>query len=845
MSTHEKSSRWQQAFRVKKSTMAPTNYHLPLSFHINTNKFIAQKIIKEIPNCTTIEFLAKSFINQANFIKNYQLIIFLRIFLTPELKEILFKIILFSRESSALQVAASNAITFLNKCGYSFANKNLEEIQVPYSDLSWGNWINVNFRNSNLTGVNFSNSNIHNSDFSQCQMKNINFGTFVPIETYGFSIITSFTPSGNYLAYVSDKSKINFYKLKSQKIQKTLNFEKYVITSIAFFPNECSLAIGLENGKILIYDWNSNLLIKKLKNKNYKRVSAMIISPCKKYLISVINDKTINFWNLYNYKEVKENFTKVDYFQFILFQFQIYFLIYKKRDKSLHIYSLSIEKQELVKKIIATEENVNSPTITPDGTHLSIGYGGINKISRWKLSNMEKYTHFFESFYFLDKIEWSPCGCCQTNSRGSQSIAFWDVKNQRVKWKMSTNSYMITAYHMSPCGRYIAAITLLSDIASIKIRNIEEESKYPFFKFIWEPVSSLSLSPCGRFLAGIWNSDGAKIWDLVKGQEINFFNRSQGEFTQAVFAPCEDTIAFIRSKEILFMSSKTFKLQKKLSSNDSNDLSFIAFSNCGTMFALGKVNGIIQIWNYNEMQMIKNLKEHANSIYSISFSPCGSKLISASMEIFVLWDLTSFTGILKMDNKNSSCPIIFSPCARFFAGGGENFSILLWKNPNNEIIKIDGHEKTVFSLSFSTCGNYLASGSADKTIKLWKIKEEVYLVKEFKGHLSNVMAVIISYDGKWIISGGSDRTIKIWNIEKEIWGEKEFPNNGDHENCELKNALEWSSLNGDLTIYESNFTHATLSEKNLNIIRSLSKTGESNLSTEPKNKNFNDFKWSL
>mmetsp|Transcript_29743 Transcript_29743/g.29479 ORF Transcript_29743/g.29479 Transcript_29743/m.29479 type:complete len:86 (-) Transcript_29743:201-458(-) len=85
-------------------------------------------------------------------------------------------------------------------------------------------------------------------------MKKINFGAFEPIETYGFSVITSFTPSGNYLAYVSDKYKLNFYKLKSQKIQTTLNFEKYVITSIAFFPSESSLGIGLENGKILLYD---------------------------------------------------------------------------------------------------------------------------------------------------------------------------------------------------------------------------------------------------------------------------------------------------------------------------------------------------------------------------------------------------------------------------------------------------------------------------------------------------------------------------------------------------------------------------------------------------------------
>jgi len=216
------------------------------------------------------------------------------------------------------------------------------------------------------------------------------------------------------------------------------------------------------------------------------------------------------------------------------------------------------------------------------------------------------------------------------------------------------------------------------------------------------------------------------------------------------------------------------------------------------------------------------------------------------MDLIVLWELTSFTEILKIDNKNSSCPVVFSPSGRIFAGGGENFSISLWEtSSNSEVIKIDGHENTVFSLSFSTCGNYLASGSADKTIKLWKIKEKPQLAREFKGHLSNVMAVIISYDGKWIISGGSDRTIKMWNIQNEIWGEKELPNNGSHKNCELKNALEWSSFNGDLTIYDSNFTHAKLSKKNLNIIKSLSKTGESNFNADCKNQNFNDFKWSL
>ncbi|MDF5718440.1 MAG: AAA family ATPase, partial [Rhizonema sp. NSF051] len=110
------------------------------------------------------------------------------------------------------------------------------------------------------------------------------------------------------------------------------------------------------------------------------------------------------------------------------------------------------------------------------------------------------------------------------------------------------------------------------------------------------------------------------------------------------------------------------------------------------------------------------LEGHSSIVYSVSFSPDGKTLASASF-----------------DN-----------------------TIKLWNVATGKQIKtLSGHSNSVNSVSFSPDGKTLASASADKTIKLWDVATGKQ-IKTLSGHSNSVNSVSFSPDGKTLASASFD-----------------------------------------------------------------------------------------
>ncbi|WP_414588900.1 NACHT and WD repeat domain-containing protein, partial [Scytonema sp. PCC 10023] len=117
------------------------------------------------------------------------------------------------------------------------------------------------------------------------------------------------------------------------------------------------------------------------------------------------------------------------------------------------------------------------------------------------------------------------------------------------------------------------------------------------------------------------------------------------------------------------------------------------------------------------------LEKHTDKVFSVSYSPDGKTLASASADNTIkLWDV---------------------------ATGEERTADM-------------GHNDSVYSVAFSSDGKTLASASADNTIKLWNVatgKEKTTL----NGHSNAVISVSYSPDGKTLASASRDNTIKLWD----------------------------------------------------------------------------------
>ncbi|MBW4573837.1 MAG: CHAT domain-containing protein [Aphanothece sp. CMT-3BRIN-NPC111] len=155
------------------------------------------------------------------------------------------------------------------------------------------------------------------------------------------------------------------------------------------------------------------------------------------------------------------------------------------------------------------------------------------------------------------------------------------------------------------------------------------------------------------------------------------------------------------------------------------------------------------------------LEGHQGAVYSVSYSPDGQTLASASADKTIkLWRKDGTAIATLTGHQGAIYSVSFSPDGQTLASASTDQTIKLWRKDGTAIATLTGHQGAIYSVSFSPDGQTLASASADKTIKLWR--KDGTLIKTLIGHQGEVRSVSFSPDGQTLASASADKTIKLW-----------------------------------------------------------------------------------
>ncbi|EMD36473.1 hypothetical protein CERSUDRAFT_138149 [Gelatoporia subvermispora B] len=160
---------------------------------------------------------------------------------------------------------------------------------------------------------------------------------------------------------------------------------------------------------------------------------------------------------------------------------------------------------------------------------------------------------------------------------------------------------------------------------------------------------------------------------------------------------------------------------------------------------------------------------HAGEVYSVTFSPDGTRVVSGSWDEAVrIWDAR--TGDLLMDplegHRDKVFSVAFSPDGAVVVSGSLDGTIRLWNARTGELMmnSLEGHSDGVLCVAFSPDGAKIISGSMDHTLRLWDAKTGKPLLHAFEGHTGDVNTVMFSPDGRRVVSGSDDKTIRLWDV---------------------------------------------------------------------------------
>ncbi|KAJ6485356.1 WD40 repeat-like protein [Mycena vitilis] len=210
---------------------------------------------------------------------------------------------------------------------------------------------------------------------------------------------------------------------------------------------------------------------------------------------------------------------------------------------------------------------------------------------------------------------------------------------------------------------------------------------------------------------------------------------------------------------------------QKVLHGHNNCVTSVTFSPNGRQIASASFDETVRIWDTQTGVLVAGpFTGHTSWVWSVNFSPDGSRIASGSHDQTVrIWDAQ--TGVLVTapftGHTNSVTSVHFSPNGKQVASGSVDKTVRIWDAQTGALLAgpFTDHTDRVLSVCFSPDGRQIASGSGDDTVRIWDAQIGVLVAGPYTGHTERVNSVNFSSDGSQIASGSSDQTVCVWDVQ--------------------------------------------------------------------------------
>ena len=290
------------------------------------------------------------------------------------------------------------------------------------------------------------------------------------------------------------------------------------------------------------------------------------------------------------------------------------------------------------------------------------------------------------------------------------------------------------------------------------------------------PVRSVAFSPAGDRLATADARGGLKVWETATGLGVIAFGHTAP--AGAAIRPINKALFSAGGSLVSASADGTLKtwsfagewtVHKTLGTHVFRVLA-LDFSPEGGLVAAGggepSRSGEVKIWEVGKGLLGRSLPSlHSDTVFSLRFSPDGTKIASASADKFLKVTnvadgklLRSYEGhthhVLAVDWKSDGKELV--------TGGADNV-LKVWDFGTGEQLRtLQAVGKQVTSVRWIAGKPEVVGASGDAQVRIWN-PDNGAIARGFGGAGDYVYSVAASADGSRIAAGGADSALLIWN----------------------------------------------------------------------------------
>ncbi|MBC8872757.1 MAG: protein kinase [Planctomycetes bacterium] len=291
-----------------------------------------------------------------------------------------------------------------------------------------------------------------------------------------------------------------------------------------------------------------------------------------------------------------------------------------------------------------------------------------------------------------------------------------------------------------------------------------------------DAVWTVAFSPDGSLIASGGRAGTIRLWETETGKERaavvrsrpvhSVFFTSNGGTLQDVGHSTDfgmiDTESGAVRDETLPESSRRAAL-----SSDGRTLAYVRFS---------ESNKIV-LWDIETKAVTAKLSGHGKEVRSLAFFPDGDRLVSGSMDGFVVvWDSATGKEQLRLKYGGPVRRVAVAPDGRTVAAVGDGSKwVALWDAMSGDEI---GRMETAVDhnqvLALSPDSRTLASQYEGNVIRLWDVATRMPIVT-FDKCPNGLQSLVFSPDGNILAVALADGTIQLWDSARGARSERPEP----------------------------------------------------------------------
>jgi WD40 repeat protein/transcriptional regulator with XRE-family HTH domain len=589
-------------------------------------------------------------------------------------------------------------------------------------------------------------------------------------EAFDASWTVAISRNGQYWAAASKRGEVRVWeweKEAGQTLHRIWQAHTDIVPTIAFSPDERTLASGSYDGSIKLWEVASGALL--WTGWHTYSIYSVAFAPDGRLLASGGNDATVRLWDPQSGTQLQTLSHPDPVFE-VTWSPDGHLLASGGLAGQIRVWEIEKTQPATCIQTLAGHTNwVVRLAFAPNGSRLASGsHDGTVKL--WDVASGRLLQTLAGHTDRVLSLAWSPDGGTLASGSRDQTIRLWDGQEGIARVVMQGHTAEVYNLAFTPDSRSLLSG---SDDGTLRLWDVESGEPLRVMQGYAVSLYDLDWSPDGTQVVSGGTDTLVTVWDVTSGTPPRGLRGHRWIVSGVGWRPDGSLLASCGwDNAIRLWDPATGTCVQVLSDSDDPTYFFgVAWSPDGECLASGTYLHGVLVWEVTAHRHRWVGREAPTLIRCVAWSPDGTRLVGGGDDGQVyLWDAKGGTLLQQLAGHHGGVTSVawHSDGTRLASGGGgrEGGELFVWEVHDGERVQaFAGHGGIVSAVTWDPSGERLISGGSDGRLRWWQVHTgECMRVQE--AHAGTIRSLKVSPDGRRLASCGDDGAIMLWDLER-------------------------------------------------------------------------------